>query len=124
MARSPIGIDRPLKTRRAWISLLYVLATVVAQGLHDHGPRTEGSAAVGLPSCNDPHPHFAGHGAPEVLRGDLDCLACQFRAEHQADATTSVALPIPARRLATVFAAPRVQEAASSRPICRGPPLA
>jgi hypothetical protein len=123
-SRKDPRIGRTLKIRRAWFAVLYALATFVAQGLHDHGPRTSGSAAVGLPSCDDSRPHFAGHTAPELLPGDLHCLACQFRTEHQADSATWDLLSTPARRLATLSFPLGPIPSAVSRPACRAPPLA
>jgi hypothetical protein len=117
-------ISTNLKTRRAWFAVLYALATFVVQAAHDHGPRISGSAAVGLPSCDDPRPHFAGHSAPEVLPGELHCLACQFRAEHQVDSSTWDALSVPSRRLVTLVTVHSGFPSAQSRPPCRAPPLA
>jgi hypothetical protein len=117
-------ISPHVKTRRAWFAVLYVLATFVVQASHDHGPRISGSAAVGLPSCDDPRPHFAGHSAPEVLPGEVHCLACQFRADHQVDSSTWDALAIPARPLVTLVTLHSPAPAALSLPPCRAPPLA
>lgn len=68
-----------MNARRPWLILVYGLATLVAQCVHDHGDRGADSPAVGLAGCDDPRPHFAGHGAPELRPGDLHCPACSFR---------------------------------------------
>jgi hypothetical protein len=114
-----------VRSRRFFLALLYGLATLVAQGLHDHGGERRGeAAAVGLAGCEDPRPHFSGHGAPELKPVDLNCLACQFRGDHQAEASRVEVCSTPTRRLTILVAVPRPVPGALSQSTCRGPPLA
>jgi hypothetical protein len=116
-------MSRP-RTRHLWFALIYGLATLMVQVGHDHGARLDGPEPVALPGCNDPNPHYAGHGAPELIRGDLHCPACQFRAENQAAESRPCDRSVAVRRLAVPDATPRLRSAALERPTSRGPPLA
>jgi hypothetical protein len=111
------------KARNLWFALAYGLATLVVEVHHDHGAHRDGAEAVHLAGCADPSPHYAGHGAPELIRTDLHCPACQFRAENQAVAARPVPLALAARRLAPLPDSPSLRTAATSRPTSRGPPL-
>lgn len=70
-----------MRANRWWLALGYALATVVVQGVHDHGRATDETAARHEAGCSDPRPHVAGHPAPEAAHLLLDCPACQYRAE-------------------------------------------
>jgi hypothetical protein len=112
------------RKRHLWFAILYGLATLVVQVGHDHGARRTGPEVVAEPGCDDPRPHYASHGAPELIRGDLHCPACQFRAEHQAGADRPTAVSVATQRLATPFDSPRLRPASTSWPRSRAPPLA
>src|SRR5438552_3022845 len=58
----------------------YLLATIVAQGPHDHGARepAQDSATSGV-GCHDPRPGMAGHATPAPQPPPADCAACAFR---------------------------------------------
>ncbi len=111
------------RARHLWLALAYGLATVVVQVHHDHGAHRDGPDAVHVAGCADPSPHYAGHGAPELLRTDPHCPACQFRAEHQAVASRPEPVSVSARKLAASPEPPALRTAATSRPTSRGPPL-
>ena len=111
------------RLRHLGLAFLYGLATLVVQVGHDHGARLSGPEAIAQPGCDDPRPHYASHGAPELIRGDLHCPACQFRAEHQAGASRPTSIAVVVARQVTFADSPRLRPAASSRPTSRGPPL-
>jgi hypothetical protein len=73
---------RPLRANRWWLALSYVLATVLAQGLHDHGRGDDPSAAGHEAGCADACRHVTGHPSDESGPDRADCPACQFRADH------------------------------------------
>jgi hypothetical protein len=72
-----------LKTSRLWLIAAYALATVLAQGVDHHhdGGAHDAHLVVG---CDDPRAGMAGHETPDPIRLANDCVACQFRADHQA----------------------------------------
>lgn len=115
-------MDRARK-RHFWFAILYGLATVVVQVGHDHGVRQSGPEVVAEPGCDDPRPHFASHVAPELIRGDLHCPACQFRAEQQAGADSPAVVSVASGRLATPFDSPQLRPASTSTSRSRAPPL-
>ena len=106
------------------MALWYGLATLLVQVGHDHGARRDGPDLVAQPGCDDPRPHYASHVASELIRGDLDCPACQFRAEHHAGEPRPTSIVLADRRLTPAADSPRLRPAATSRPNSRGPPLA
>ncbi len=125
MALTPVpSRSIALNARRSWIALIYGLATLLAQSLHDHGERTPEPPAVGLAGCDDPRPHFAGHGAPEIRLGDLHCPACQFRADHQSGTSRSLPAPTVVARRSPLGTLPIGVVSLLSRPTQRGPPFA
>src|SRR4051812_48850883 len=70
-----------VRLSRWWPASLYVLATVLAQCVHDHHGVTE-SATRCEASCADAQTHLSGHSARDLSHSPTDCLACQYRAEH------------------------------------------
>ncbi len=71
-----------MRARCVGLTLMYVLATVLAQVAHDHG---DGSAATDShheAGCNDPRLHLSGHPSTACHDGPSDCLACQYRSEY------------------------------------------
>jgi len=65
---------------RSWLTLGYVLATMLAQGLHDHGDPGHRESPAG-PGCNEPRTHVESHPEPLAAPHLDDCLACQYRAQ-------------------------------------------
>lgn len=75
--------DVTVRSPRYWLALCYVLATVLVQGVHVHGPEDPAKAlARHEAGCSDPRPHVAGHEAPDLSHAAEHCPACQFRADH------------------------------------------
>ena len=73
---------------RSWLALGYVLATLLAQGLHDHGEQARPPIPAGL-GCNEPRTHVESHATPLVAPHLDHCLACQYRAQsHWVDLDT------------------------------------
>ena len=50
-----------MRARYVGLTLVYVLATVLAQGVHDHGEASDATDAHHEAGCNDPRLHLSGH---------------------------------------------------------------
>ena len=104
----------PVRHGRSWLTLGYLLATMLAQGLHDHGEPDRQPILAG-PGCSEPRTHVESHPKPLVAPHLDHCLACQYRAQsHWVDpATPLVGVP----QLATTSEPPHAQ--ATPAPIPR-----
>ncbi|WP_157579417.1 hypothetical protein [Singulisphaera acidiphila] len=111
-----------MRLSRSWLVLLYVLATVVVQGSHDHGRGDEGGTSQHEAGCSDPRPHIAGHWSPDLSNDHDHCLACQFRAEHQGWILTPFGLDRPVGSLLTDSAGPSTSITTFRWNTCRAPP--
>jgi hypothetical protein len=67
------GVNR----KRWWLALLYVLTTVLVQGVHDHGGTDKSAVAYHGPGCADLGLHVAGHSTPDLSHAPDHGLACQ-----------------------------------------------
>jgi hypothetical protein len=67
---------------RFWLALVYGLATVLAQGVHNHAGSDDGRSVQHEAGCSDSRLHLSGHWSPDLSHAQDDCLACQFRANH------------------------------------------
>jgi hypothetical protein len=111
-----------VRANRWWLALIYALATVVAQGMHDHGGGADETVAQHEAGCSDPRPHMAGHPSPESGHLPIDCPACQYRAEHHSYPYTSSPLVRPSVAV-SVEASPAPARLPSIRiHSCRAPP--
>jgi len=66
----------PLRRGFAWA---FLLATIVAQGPHDHAKSSAQSAEAEFGSCDDQHQHWAGHQPAEQGTSPELCSICQHR---------------------------------------------
>jgi hypothetical protein len=110
----------------AWLALIYTLATVFAQGMHDHGAAGEDRDhdPVVVHGCDDARAGIAGHHTPEPGHPPSDCPACQFRAQiHHWEAPSLLVAGSPARAHVDVNPA-RALPRRPLRPTGRAPPLA
>ncbi|MBV8228926.1 MAG: hypothetical protein JO329_02970 [Planctomycetaceae bacterium] len=113
-----------MNRKRWWLALLYVLATVLVQGVHDHGGTDESAVAHHDPDCADLCRHVAGHPSPDLSHAPGHCLACQYRAEPHSCAP---APPLPGRpsvSAAAVSSLPLAPSRTLRRISCRAPPRA
>ena len=115
-----MGIEVSLT--RAWIVLLYVLATLLAQSTHDHGRGDDESSFRHEEGCSDPRPHVAGHASPDLSHEHDGCLACQFRVEHQGCILTPFYLERPIASGSTDYATLFPPASTLRRNNCRAPP--
>jgi len=113
-----------LRARYVWLTLMYALATVLAQGAHDHGDGSDTTGSHHEAGCNDPRLHLSGHPSTDAHDGPSHCLACQYRSEYHfwqaappssspSSLTASVEVPPPSAlpgsfRLFSCRAPPRV----------------
>ena len=108
---------------RRWVAWTFLIATIVAQGPHDHRPASHLSAAE-FGTCDSPSPHWAGHEADPPDGGPDACPLCQHRLQP-ALVVPSLALIAPACS-APLDAWPVAQRALDPplRLRCRAPPRA
>lgn len=107
---------------RVWLVLGYVLATLLVQTTHDHGPSDQGRPAEHEAGCADPRPHIAGHWSPD-LSGDHDeCPACQFRANHLGSLDAPFSFERAVAVAPSVSAAPSAPRRSHLGNACRAPP--
>src|SRR4051794_5086144 len=78
----PAVTEGELRARYVGLTLLYVLATVLAQGVHDHGDGSDATGSHHEAGCDDPRLHLSGHPSTASHHGPSDCLTCQYRSEY------------------------------------------
>ena len=116
--------DRTIvKWGRWWFSLAYVLATLLAQGVHDHDRGAEEPFLESSGECDNTRPHVASHevGTPDGSPGA--CPSCQFRSQHSLSEPTD--RPLAGLGVAAPPAAqpPSTPSGSPLRPRCRAPPI-
>jgi hypothetical protein len=111
-----------LRSNRGWIALLYVLATVLAQGIHDHGESTDSVVTRHEAGCDDPRLHLSGHPSADLSHGVDECPACQYRAGHHAFEFRPPTHFRPCTALVIEVPAAPVPRATFSLISCRAPP--
>jgi hypothetical protein len=84
--------------RRIILALGYLLATLLAQGAHDHGAASSRSEQPAHPAAAEQGPHFCSAFVPSQDSANA-CAACQFRGHHQA---SPLASPHPACLVAAI----------------------
>ena len=107
-------------SRYGW-ALVYLVATVVAQGVHDHGGADAG-AVQHEAGCSDPRPHLSGHWSPDLGQDQDHCLACQFRANHHGLSLTSTASLRPSAAAVVAVVPLLAPRRLALRNTCRAPP--
>jgi len=113
-----------VKSGRWWLSLAYILATVLAQGVHDHGRASDDDLLESRGDCDEPRPHVAGHEVAGHGEGPTSCPSCHFRADHPLWAMAPRPLPGPSVAIPIDFARPSTLPGSRLRTRCRAPPLA
>ena len=113
-----------MNRKRGWLALLYVLATVLVQGVHDHGGTDESAVAYHDPGCADLCPHVAGHPSPDLSHAPDYCLTCQYRATPHSCAPTPPSLERPSASVAAVSSPALALSKTLRRITCRAPPRA
>ncbi len=75
-----------MRQGRSWLVLLYALATLLAQGGHDHGhgPDSHSRPTVANIACDDAALHVEAHPTQGTAHPFDQCPACQFRAQNLA----------------------------------------
>jgi hypothetical protein len=70
-----------LREFRWWISLLFIVSTLLCGGPHHHARDEIASMIRPESGCGDDCAHFAGHEAPDLSQISIDCDACHHRSE-------------------------------------------
>ena len=107
---------------RGWIALTYVLATLLAQGPHDHGREAEAGFLESPGGCDDSRPHVAGHEAPSLDDGPGVCASCHFRSQHAPADLVPLPIPGPGLAIPRPPEAPKALPGSPLRARCRAPP--
>ena len=81
MVRPARGLSL-VKPGRWWLSLAYVLATLLAMVGHDHARETAPPWLEAAGDCDDSRPHLGSHPADASPSGSADCPSCHFRAQY------------------------------------------
>ncbi len=111
----------PLSLFRRWFAWGFLIATIVAQGPHDHcQPANNFLEASG--ACDDPHSHWAGHEAPDQDSGPDFCPICQHRLQHLIVAPTLRALVQSSSPAPVEAGLVAVETGPPLRSRCRAPP--
>jgi hypothetical protein len=118
-----------LARQRWWISCLYGLAVVLAQGLHTHhAPRGVGDPFASAGACGEDHGEpVSGEdrgGGPAFSPLGSDCPSCDFLLSHQAPLADRDDDPEAARFAHLSRSTPADPDTAPVRPRSRAPPLA
>ncbi|WP_406696804.1 hypothetical protein V5E97_38030 [Singulisphaera sp. Ch08] len=111
-----------MRRSRSWLVLLYLLATVLVQSSHDHGRADGVESSQHEAGCADPRPHIAGHWSPDLSHDHDECLACQYRADHQAWILTPFCLDRPIGLLLKASTGPSTSITSVRWNTCRAPP--
>jgi len=116
--------DRRLRRGRFWLVLLYGVATLLGQGLHDHGPDSHPPPTVANIACEEAALHVEAHPAQNAGHPFDACPACQFRAQNLSclDRVTAHA-PVAVERAAD-FPPFKSHVSPVLRPTGRAPPIA
>ncbi len=111
-----------VKLVRWWLSLSYILATLLALGVHDHDRETADAVLESKGDCDESRPHVASHEQARHGESPTVCPSCQFRSQHslwtmatRPQPGPSVAIPIATSRPSTLPGSPL-------RTRCRAPP--
>lgn len=115
-----------MNRERRWLALIYVLATLLVQGMHhhDHGWSDISAVAWYDPGCANLCPQMAGHPSPNLGHAPSHCLACQYRAEPHSCALAPPSLEGPSVSVAAVSCLVLAPSRTLRRISCRSPPLA
>ena len=117
-------LESPVKWGRWWLSLSYVLATLMAQGVHDHHRATDDSVLESNGDCDDSRLHIADHKVVDLGDSPSVCASCQFRGQHSLWAMVPQPLPGPGVAIPTETNRPSTHPGSPLRTRCRAPPLA
>ena len=111
-----------VRSSRWWLALLYILATVLAQGLHDHGGGADAAEVRHEAGCDDSRPHLSGHWSPDLSHVQDHCLACQYRSQHQTPTTSPAPFHLDRASPARSSRPPPTRSGSLHRISCRAPP--
>ena len=101
---------------------MYVLATLMAQGLHDHGREADALAVESRGGCDDAGPHFGDHEVDDHRHAPPGCPSCQFRGQHSLAELAPRPRPGPGIAIPPATDAPPPAPGAPLRTRCRAPP--
>ena len=114
-----------MKRERLWLTLIYVLTTVLVQGMHhhDHGWSDKSAVAWYDRGYANLCPHIAEHPSPDSGHAPNHCLACQYRAEPQSCVLAPLSLEEPSVSVAAVSCQVLAPSRTPRQISCRSPPL-
>jgi hypothetical protein len=109
---------------RGWLSLASLLATLLAQGVHDHDHDRKADAAFveSMGDSDDTRPHLGDHEVDGRLAGPIDCPSCQFQGQHSLAEIAPRPWPGPSLAIPPATDSPSTQPGSPLRTRCRAPP--
>jgi len=111
-----------VKWGRWWLALTYTLATLLAQGVHDHDQGTDEAVPESHVDCDEARPHATAHHVVDPSKAPASCPSCQFRA--QVSFWNPASRPGPGLVVSLPIAFDRTSDLPGSplRTRCRAPP--
>jgi len=106
------------------LALVYVLATVLAQGVHDHGEAPDTTGSHHEAGCNDTRLHLSGHPSSVSHDAPSHCLACQYRSEHHFWQAAPPSQSQPSLAVSVDRSSPEAHPSSPRLISCRAPPRA
>ena len=110
-----------MSPRRFTLALLYLTATLSADGAHAHVQ--DAPAASGFSACfHDSGPHAESRGSNPVDQEKHECPACQFRAQHHGLTPSLFAPSSPGVTATRGVESDTCARGSTPCPAARGPP--
>ena len=113
-----------MKWGRWWLSLAYVLANLLAQGVHDHGRGSDEFVLESSGECDNSRTHVASHEVGDPAEAPSVCPSCQFRSQHSLCSLAARPLPGPGVAIPPATEPPSPPLGSPLRAQSRGPPTA
>ncbi len=106
------------------LTMAYLLASLLAQGVHVHGSGSDRTVLEDKGNCNEARTHVADHDVADPGDAPIVCPSCQLRS--QASFLEETPKPIPGLSVLVPIAASRPEPLPGLplRTRCRAPPLA
>ena len=114
----------PLNCGRWLLTLAYVVASLLAQGVHVHGPGSDRSFLDARGDCDESRAHVADQKVADDGEPPTACPSCQLKS--QASILTLTVRPVPGQivLIPVIRSTPSTLPGSPLQTRCRAPPLA